>query len=305
LADQYQPLAIDVDEVLEQSEARPNTSGDPQVVLQLQETALPPLTTKQTAQLACSFCLLWFIANWTLNAALELTSVASATILSTMSGFFTLGIGRLFRVEKLSLIKICAVVTSFIGVILVSLSNSPSKQPVHLDSNALVLGGTISGITLGNILALLSALFYAMYVILLKVCIKAEYRIDMQLFFGFVGLFNIVGCWPVGLILHLTGAEIFELPHTKQAVYGILINMAITLSSDYFYAVAMLKTTPLVVTVGLSLTIPIAVFGDFIRNRPTHGIVIGGALLVVLSFIALGLEDSKINEGVVESGEEL
>jgi len=188
LADQYQPLAIDVDEVLEQSEARPNTSGDPQVVLQLQETALPPLTTKQTAQLACSFCLLWFIANWTLNAALELTSVASATILSTMSGFFTLGIGRLFRVEKLSLIKICAVVTSFIGVILVSLSNSPSKQPVHLDSNALVLGGTISGITLGNILALLSALFYAMYVILLKVCIKAEYRIDMQLFFGFVGL---------------------------------------------------------------------------------------------------------------------
>ena len=106
-----------------------------------------------------------------------------------------------------------------------SLSNSPSKQPVHLNSNALILGGTISRITLGNVLALLSALFYAMYVILLKVCIKAEYRIDMQLFFGFVGLFNIVGCWPVGLILHLTGAEIFELPHTKQVVYGILINV--------------------------------------------------------------------------------
>lgn len=106
-----------------------------------------------------------------------------------------------------------------------SSSNSPSKQPVHLDSKALVLGGTISRITLGNVLALLSALFYAMYVILLKVCIKAEYRIDMQLFFGFVGLFNIVGCWPVGLILHLTGAEIFELPHTKPVVYGILINV--------------------------------------------------------------------------------
>lgn len=104
-------------------------------------------------------------------------------------------------------------------------SDSPPKQPVRPDSNALVLAGTISRITLGNILALLSALFYAMYVILLKVYIKAEYRIDMQLFFGFVGLFNIVGCWPVGLILHLTGAEIFELPHTKQVVYGILINV--------------------------------------------------------------------------------
>ena len=68
----------------QQSEARP--SGDLRAPLQSQETALPPLTTKQTAQLAFSFCLLWFIANWTLNAALELTSVASATILSTMSG---------------------------------------------------------------------------------------------------------------------------------------------------------------------------------------------------------------------------
>jgi hypothetical protein len=115
--------------------------------------------------------------------------------------------------------------SSFIGVILVSLSNSPPKQPANLDPNALVIGGTISRITLGNILALLSALFYAMYVILLKVCIKAEYRIDMQLFFGFVGVVNIVGCWPIGLILHLTGAEVFELPHTKQAVYGILVNV--------------------------------------------------------------------------------
>jgi solute carrier family 35, member F5 len=103
-------------------------------------------------------------------------------------------------------------------------SDSPSKQP---DLDALVLGGTIPRIAVGNILALLSALFYAMYVILLKVRIKAEYRIDMQLFFGFVGLFNILACWLVGLILHLTGVEIFELPHTKLAIYAILINVRV------------------------------------------------------------------------------
>lgn len=106
-----------------------------------------------------------------------------------------------------------------------SSSNSPSKQPViDLGARSFVLAG-ISGVAVGNVLALLSALFYAMYVILLKVCIKAEYRINMQLFFGFVGLFNILTCWPVALILHLTGAEILELPHTKQAVYAILINV--------------------------------------------------------------------------------
>lgn len=69
--------------------------------------------------------------------------------------------------------------------------------------------------------------------------------------------------------------------------------MAITLSSDYLYVIAMLKTTPLVVTVGLSLTIPFAVLGDFIRLRPTQAGVIFGALLVLCSFIAIGLDDSN------------
>ena len=69
--------------------------------------------------------------------------------------------------------------------------------------------------------------------------------------------------------------------------------MAITLSSDYVYVLAMLKTTPLVVTVGLSLTIPLAVVGDFMLGKPSSGQVIIGAALVVLSFIGVGVSGSK------------
>lgn len=72
--------------------------------------------------------------------------------------------------------------------------------------------------------------------------------------------------------------------------------MAITLSSDYLYVLAMLKTTPLVVTVGLSLTIPLAVLGDFFRGRDTHAQVIFGAALVVISFVALGLGNGSETE---------
>lgn len=72
--------------------------------------------------------------------------------------------------------------------------------------------------------------------------------------------------------------------------------MVITLSSDYLYVLAMLKTTPLVVTIGLSLTIPVAVAGDFLKQRPTEAVVIGGALLVLLSFVAVGCEDSGEQE---------
>lgn len=215
--------------------------------------------------------------------------------------------------------------SSFVGVVLVSLSDSSQPQPSepstgmsHLPSMPIV----------GDALALLSALGYALYVTLLKVRIRSESRVDMQLFFGFVGLFNILGCWPIGVVLHLTGVERFELPHTSKAVMALLINvrtssptppptlgalcpplpladvpvlgpgsqMAITLSSDYIYVIAMLKTTPLVVTVGLSLTMPLAVLGDFFLGRPARAQVVFGALIVVSSFLALGLEEERKTE---------
>lgn len=69
--------------------------------------------------------------------------------------------------------------------------------------------------------------------------------------------------------------------------------MAITLSSDYIYVIAMLKTTPLVVTVGLSLTMPLAVLGDFFLGQPAKAQVVFGAVIVVSSFLALGLGDSR------------
>lgn len=72
--------------------------------------------------------------------------------------------------------------------------------------------------------------------------------------------------------------------------------MFITLSSDYIYVLAMLKTTPLVVTIGLSLTIPLAVIGDFILGKPSRGQVVVGAVLVLASFIVVGLENSKQDE---------
>jgi solute carrier family 35, member F5 len=69
--------------------------------------------------------------------------------------------------------------------------------------------------------------------------------------------------------------------------------MLITLSSDYIYVLSMLKTTPLVVTIGLSLTIPLAVVGDLIFNKPASGQVLIGATLVLISFIAVGVANSK------------
>lgn len=100
-------------------------SGNP--TISQSELPLPPLTTRQTARLACILCFINFIGAWAINASLGLTTVASATILSSISGthvsvpnvinwylnilvFFTLVIGRVFRVETLGLVKVGAVI---------------------------------------------------------------------------------------------------------------------------------------------------------------------------------------------------
>jgi solute carrier family 35 protein F5 len=75
--------------------------------------------------------------------------------------------------------------------------------------------------------------------------------------------------------------------------------MVITLSSDYLYVLAMLKTTPLVVTLGISLTIPFALLGDyFLAIQPTAQAVIG-ACLVLSSFVVVGVKGYEAPEGDV------
>ncbi len=121
--------------------------------------------------------------------------------------------------------KSLTVAFSFAGVVLVSLADSgrpPTKTPPPPSSSLLP---PPSNPLLGDFLALLSAVFYALYLSLLKVRIKVESRVDMQLLFGFVGLFNILGCWPLGLVLHLTGVEKFGWPVGGKEWVGVLVNV--------------------------------------------------------------------------------
>ncbi|BGP39794.1 hypothetical protein JCM10450v2_003765 [Rhodotorula kratochvilovae] len=255
----------------------------------------PPLSTRETALLSLLFCGLWFAANWAMNAALGYTSVSSTTILSSMSGVFTLAAGACAGVEHFSVGKIVSVALSITGVTIVSLSDSKLPSSASGPSSANPL--------LGDALALLSALAYAAYVLLLKVRIRNEARISMTLFFGFVGAFNILLIWPVGVFLHLLGVETFEFPHGRLLWASLLVNAAITFVSDALYLRAMLLTSPLAVTLGLSLTIPLALAGDVLLRRagePISLASLAGAALVLGSFVANGVLDLREAERETE-----
>lgn len=188
--------------------------------------------------------------------------------------------------NDLLLSKRCGAVllSSFLGVVMVTWADSSSSDvPPPSTSTAAPINAP-----LGDALALLSAFCYAVYVTLLKVRIGEEERVSMPLFFGFVGAFNIAAMWPFGLVLHFTGIEPFAWPSNGMTWAGVGVNMAITFVSDMCYLIAMLKSSPLVATIGLSLTIPLAVAGDIARGSHSGGVQADlGALLVLVSALLL------------------
>lgn len=147
----------------------------------------------------------------------------------------------------------------------------------------------------GDFLALLGAFFYGCYAVFLKLRIQRESRVNMPLFFGFVGLFNVFLLWPAFILLHICGIESFQFPPNGAIWAMVAINALVgTCLSDYLWLLSVLMTTPLVVTLGLSLTIPLTLFGDiFFKGIVLKMGYLLGALLVLGGFLGVNFETLK------------
>jgi len=142
-------------------------------------------------RLGLAFGPLWFAANWSYNASLQLTSVASVTILSATSsswclvGAFVVGTERLLPLHPNVATKIGAVLLNLVGVAVVALSDDGSaggggeggggEQPAAAAEHSLA----------GDLVAVGSALCYAAYTTLLEQ--KLGDDADMLALFAFLG----------------------------------------------------------------------------------------------------------------------
>lgn len=241
----------------------------------------------ETIKLSFQFLILWFSANLVTNASLSYTSVASQTILSSTSSFFTLIIGYLYSIEKININKIIGILLSFSGVFIVT----------KIDSSSDDYTGFSKMVFVGNLLALLGALIYGIYTILLKFKISIpnttkERDLNTHLFFGFVGIFCLIGMWPFFFILNYLDYETFQLPPTKKILAILLTNGFITFISDFCWCKAVLLTSPLTVTVGLSMTIPLAMVGDWIlKSFIINWGYLFGAMIVTMGFLIINRDE--------------
>jgi solute carrier family 35 protein F5 len=132
----------------------------------------------------------------------------------------------LIGVEKFTARKFLGVIASLIGIILISRVDlsKPDDAGAASDGSEGSFPHKSSGeIALGDAMAAFSAILYGIYTIVMKKQVGDESKVDMSLFFGLVGFFNVVLLWPGFFIFHWTGIETFAFPETSRIWTIILV----------------------------------------------------------------------------------
>ena len=198
------------------------------------------------------------------NESLSLTSLSQNTILSTTSGVFVLLFNWLFFRDPLTLLNLLGVGFTFAGAYVVYHDGRVAEEGDAKDS------------VLGDVLAVLAAVFYGLYTVVVKWKVKEEGQVNWQLVLGFLGLINFALYWPLFPLLQATNIEPFPSPSTTILLSLLLNGLLGTVLADYLWARSILLTSPLVATMGLTLNIPCSLLVEWLWKGRQYGWVLCG-----------------------------
>jgi solute carrier family 35 protein F5 len=302
---------------------------------------------------------LWFTSNYFYAISLEYTTIASSTVLASMGSLFAFGFATCSSIgdERITKSKLVGVLLCFMGGVATAYTDISKNQAVGDDSennddtiihrvmmrhwfespqnnNAMTIPDNPSSFW-GDMAGLLSAIGYGAYTNLLRhLCPQDEKRMSMQLFFGYVGLLNMVALLPVALwVLFSDSSSSHEsvdgsaedwINNTTQdgtaaavatahstITWSIFFSLILkglldNVLSDYLWARAVILTSATVASVSVGLTIPMAFIADVIMgNENAHSeMQIVGAVLVLCGFVFVNVDGLRGTSGTRDGSNE-
>ncbi|WCJ30429.1 EamA-like transporter family [Euphorbia peplus] len=281
-------LITDKDHLSEREEGQPLIAEKEEEQTPLLEPS-SELSSWEVAKCSLYLAPIWFLAEYLSNSALANTSVASTTVLTSTSALFTLFFGALLGQDSISSVKLIAVFISMCGVAMTTVGKTWASDEMLSISE--IRRHSITG----DLFGLFSAISCGLFTVLLKKCVGSdEGKIDVQKFFGYIGLVTLLGLWWLFFPLNAAGMEpTFTFPESRMISEAVLLNGFMgSVLADYFWALSVIWTTPLVATLGMSLTIPLAMVADMvIHDRHYSAIYIFGCIQVFAGFIIANISD--------------
>ncbi|XP_078427676.1 eamA-like transporter family [Wolffia australiana] len=240
----------------------------------------------RVAKVSILICPFWFFAQLTFNLSLKYTTVTSNTILSSASSLFTFLVSLVFLNEKFTWLKLLSVLLCMAGTVIVSLGDS-----------AMELNAIASNPLFGDVLALVSAFLYAVYITLIRKMLpqeeSGEGRASTAEFLGYLGLFNLLIFAPVSLILNLTKLEPFHVLSWKQLSLVVGKGLLDNVLSDYLWAKAVLLTTTTAATAGLTIQVPMAAVVDSLTGHPPRLMDYLGGAAIMAGFAGISIPSTS------------
>ncbi|KAL4222577.1 hypothetical protein ACF0H5_018616 [Mactra antiquata] len=237
--------------------------------------ALSRFSIKQVAKMAFMFSIIWFFANYSYQIALYDTEVGVVNVLSSTSSLFTLICAAIYpgsAADRFSLSKLVAVLVSISGVVMVSVSDLKFEDQIPT----------------GALWALSSAILYAVYLVGLRRKVDHEDKLDIPLFFGFVGLFTGLLLWPGFFILHYCKIETFQWPDGEQLLFILINGLVGTVLSEFLWLWGCFLTSSLIATSALSLVTPLSMIADVVIKGVSYTwLFYLGSVPVFIAFMAV------------------
>ncbi|XP_016661678.1 solute carrier family 35 member F5 isoform X2 [Acyrthosiphon pisum] len=126
---------------------------------------------------------------------------------------------------------------------------------------------SFSEINVGFALSLCSAIFYALNIVTLRSWVDHEDKLDIILYFGLVGLFNVLMFWPLFIFLHYFELETFEWPNKQQAISLFINGVVKATLPEVIWLWGCLLTSSIIATMSIGLTIPMSLMLSGISSQ--------------------------------------
>lgn len=224
---------------------------------------------------------IFYLSAWTWFLSLGMMPAADNTAAYQSTTVFVFIFSILILKERLRLLKTISVIVCVVGVVLLAVGSS--------DGNS-----TFPHVWLGYLLCFFSAALYALYEVLFAKYFGSQNLRSTFLFLFFTGIFVLFVLWPGFFIVYYSGLDTRVPVFSSPEVTGYLIgNGFLQIGFVSFFLLGISLTgSPLFITIGSMLTIPVTAMWDRYVNEvpPASATTIAGLGVIGVGFVLMLLD---------------